>query len=236
MDVSTTPPLPPGVPPAGGQGPSAPVRLASGGHSPGRRERQRFAALATGALVLAAGALALAACGSSASSATAKATTAGSTGGSSGFQAFRTCLSQHGVTVPSFPHGTGSYPHGTGSYPQGTRPTSFPAGGYPHTPISESPAMAQAMKDCGSLRPSGGGPGHYYGGGAGAPASANVNAYVGCLSTHGVSIPAGSSGTAALSGVNRTSAAFEAANAACAHLLTGGPSSGSTTSTTASGA
>jgi hypothetical protein len=78
-------------------------------------------------------------------------------GPASGFQAFRTCLEQHGLTLPAF-GSPGSRP--PGSFTPGTRP-SFPTG----------PKAIAAFKACASLRPTfgggfgGGGFGGGFGGG-----------------------------------------------------------------------
>jgi hypothetical protein len=103
--------------------------------------------------------------------------TPGAPGGqsASGFQAFRTCLEQHGLTVRPFAGGApGSRP--PGSFTPGTRPS-----------FSTNPKAAAAFKACAGLRPTfgggfggggfggrfNGGPGGGFGGSTGATTGAS---------------------------------------------------------------
>jgi hypothetical protein len=104
----------------------------------------------------------LAACGSAAGSSASGSSTPGS------FSAYLSCLSQHGVTVPT------------------SRPTVSPRpGGFGGFGGSSSADQA-ARKACASLRPSFGGP---RGGGFGDFASA-LASFRSCMSKHGEPIPA----------------------------------------------
>jgi hypothetical protein len=113
----------------------------------------------------------LAACGSAAGSSASGSSTPGS------FSAYLSCLSQHGVTVPS------------------SRPTASPRpGGFGGFGGSGSSADQAARKACASLRPSfggpggPGGPGGRGGGGFGGFASA-LASFRSCMSKHGEPIP-----------------------------------------------
>jgi hypothetical protein len=175
--------------------------------------------------------LLLAACSSSGASSTT--TTKGSSSGSSpsasnSFSAYRTCLKQHGVTLPNF---TGRPPSGGGGSPEGGIPPSGsgtpPSGsgapptgsGAPSGPFN-NPKFAAAQKACAKLAPKGGFGRGRAGGFGGANASAFA-AYTNCLKLHGVTVTNGVPDT--------SSASFAAASSACAALR---PTPGSTTSTT----
>lgn len=113
----------------------------------------------------------LAACGggsSSGSTPVAAAASASSTAGAGGNAAYRTCLSQHGVTLPSRSPGQG-------------RPTGG-AGGGGFGGFSVSPQMQAAMQACASLRPTGGA----FPGGRGGTA---LTAFRNCMNQQGVAIP-----------------------------------------------
>jgi hypothetical protein len=194
--------------------------------SKGRGPRHLAAVIAIGTF-----GVVLAACSSSAGSASTTSTTApaGSKGtASTSFAAYTKCLSEHGVTLPSF---KGSRPSGTGG-PEGrfTPGSGGPPGGGAGTPGSGSfpgrgaggfasnPKDAAAEKACASLRPKGG-----FGGGFGRGTNrAAFAAYTNCLKLHGVTVSNGVP--------DRSSAAFATASTACAALR---PKPGSTTSTTA---
>ncbi|MFN8156373.1 MAG: hypothetical protein U0R68_03060 [Candidatus Nanopelagicales bacterium] len=150
----------------------------------------RRAALAAGSCLVVAGALA--ACGSSASGDSA----AASSQGADGFAAYRQCLSEHGITLPSGGPGGGQQ----GERPSGMptdRPSGAPSGmpsggpggdGMPGGVLPsgvDASAFQSANEACASLRPTGGpggGPG-----GAGIDQSA-LAAYRSCLSDHGVTV------------------------------------------------
>jgi hypothetical protein len=166
--------------------------------------------------VLAIGApLALSACGGgSSSSSAASGSTTTTVKGSTSRTALTDCLKQHGVTLPA---GFGS---GNGGPPAGGTPGSLPAGG---TPGGSLPAgvdqqkLQDAFKACG-------GPGNGFpGGGQNTQA---FQAYTSCLGDHGVKVPKQTGSTPAT--FDRNSAAFVAANKACAALL---PTRATTTTT-----
>jgi hypothetical protein len=133
----------------------------------------RPAAAVAGAIV--AGAV-LAACGggSGTSGSTPAAAAASPTSTSNNAAAYRTCLEQHGVTLPSRAPGQGRPSGGTGGGGGGF----FGGGG---GGFSASPQMQAAMQACASLRPAGGG----FGGRGGAALTAFRN----CMSQQGVVIP-----------------------------------------------
>ena len=150
-------------------------------------------------------------CGGSSSAATPPAsTTTGTTttpttpnggGNASAFQAFRECLTAHGVTLPARPAGGGGGQPPTGGQPpaNGTRP----AGGRFGNLTAKQQAAVTA---CQSKRPAGG-----FGGGnaRGGPANPALAKYTACLKSHGVTFGSTSS----------SSSAFAKATAACKSLL-----------------
>jgi hypothetical protein len=153
----------------------------------------------TGAASVAALALVAAGCGSggssSASSTTTNAapattTTPGGGASAAGFQAFQTCLAQHGVK--NFTPGAGR--------PSGGAPGAGAPGG------NRTPAQQQAFTACRSKLPAGGrggqGGGGRPGGGSSNPAFAK---YTACLKQHGVIL-----------GASNNQQAFAKASAACA--------------------
>jgi hypothetical protein len=98
----------------------------------------------------------------------------GSSGSSaSGFTAYRSCLKQHGVNVPSSSSGT---PGGFGGF-----------GGFGGSGSSNS-TFQKAQQACASLRPSFGSGGGFPGGGFSGFSSA-IKAFRSCMSSHGVTIP-----------------------------------------------
>jgi hypothetical protein len=185
------------------------------------------------AAVLGAVALAVfaAGCGSSSNNAAAAAATTGTTtttqtattggGGpnSAGFQAYRDCLTAHGVTPPARP---GGGPPTGGGQPSanGTRPT----GGGPQGRFGNlTPKQQAAMTACQSKRPAGGFGGGRGGNANGGPQNPAFAKYTACLKSHGVTFGSTSS----------SSPAFIKATAACKSLLpsaTGGSVNGGTTS------
>ncbi len=123
---------------------------------------------------------------------------ASSSGGASSskpnISAFRTCLSQHGVTLKARP--AGGFPGGgPGGAPPagGSTPTSGGFhGGFAGAPNSK---QAKAFAACRSKLPAGGFGGRF-GGGQFQPTAAQqqaLTAFEQCMSTHGVKIAAGSS-------------------------------------------
>jgi hypothetical protein len=173
-------------------------------------------AVVLGALCLA---VIAAGCGGSSSAAVAAAsTTTGTTtttpnvgggggGNASAFQAFRDCLTAHGVTLPARPAGGGGGQPPTG----GQRPANgAPPGGGRFGNLT--PKQQAAMTACQSKRPTGG-----FGGGSarGGPASPALAKYTACLKSHGVTFGSTSS----------SSSAFAKATAACKSLL---PANGGT--------
>jgi hypothetical protein len=176
---------------------------------------------------LAVAGVALAACGGSSPSA-ASSSTSSTTAGAASQAAFRTCLQQHGVTLPSRPTGSGGFPGAGGGGGGG-----FPGAG--GTGAGANSSFAQAFQACASLRPAGSGRG-FAGGGTGASSLA-LKTYVNCLSIHGVTIP--SSGTAETTALRQLftdpTTKDKAAETACASLrpsFGGRPGTTSTTTTT----
>jgi hypothetical protein len=181
-----------------------------------RRNNQWFIVL-VGAI-----ALVLAACGGGSPSASASGT--GSTSTTTprgGFQnaAFQTCLKQHGVALP--PRNGGNRP-GAGGPGGGGTPNSIPG---------LTAAQQSALNACRSQLPSGG---RNRPGGANSQA---LQAYLSCLSDHGVTVPTTTSGSSA-SGTRasgsvlnavRNDPKFAAANQTCRALL---PTPGGSTTTT----
>jgi hypothetical protein len=187
-----------------------------------RRKRVYIAAVlgAIGLAVLAAG------CGggsSSAAGANPASTTTGTTpttpgggggagGGANGaaFQAYRDCLSSHGVTLPQRPGGGqgGTPPAGGGQPPaNGTPPAGGGGAGGRFGNLTAK--QRAAMTACQSKRPAGG---RGFGGGgnaAGGQANPAFAKYTACLKSHGVTFGSTSS----------SSSAFTKATAACKSLL-----------------
>lgn len=150
--------------------------------------------------------LALAACGGgSSSSSAASGSTTTTVKASSSRTALSDCLKQHGVTLPAgFGNG------GNGGPPAGQTPGSFPAGGTPGSlPAGvDQQKLQSAFKACGGT-------------GNGFPGSGQnsqaLQAYTSCLGDHGVKVPKQTGSTPPT--FDRSSAAFVAANKACAALL-----------------
>jgi hypothetical protein len=140
----------------------------------------------------------LAACGSSASSSAsaAQASPSASTRGAA-MRAYRDCLSQHGVNLPTARPSGGFGGGFGGAFGSGL-------GG-----ASPNPAMQAAMQACASLRPKGG-----FGGRGGFNSSA-LAAFRSCMKDHGVTLPA-NGGFRAL---NTTDPKTAAAYTTCKPLL-----------------
>lgn len=144
--------------------------------------RLRPRALAAAGL-LGLGALLLSGCSSSSAS-TATAQPSASASGAAQFTAYRNCLAQHGVTLPT------GRPSGGFSRNPSRNPSNRPSGGYGGGGgfgfgggASANPATQAARKACASLAPQGG----FGGRGAGGTAMA---AFTSCLKDHGVTLPA----------------------------------------------
>jgi hypothetical protein len=145
-------------------------------------------------------------------------------------QAYRTCLTQHGVTLPTrstqpanatAPTGTGGG-FGGGGFGGG----GFGGGGGLQAVIAD-PANAAAVAACKSVLPAGG----FANGGTRGQAS---QAYFSCLGDNGVSVPTTVVGGPPPS-IDRTTPAFTAANAKCQALLPKRTTNSSTTTTVVGG-
>ena len=110
---------------------------------------------------------------------------AGAGGASNGaYSAYVSCLSQHGVTLPSGAAGFGgrrSRPPGSGFTPGAGR--SGGAGGFGGF-ASANPTTSAAMQACASLRPTGGAG---FGGGFGG--SSRLTAFRNCMTQQGEAVP-----------------------------------------------
>jgi hypothetical protein len=151
----------------------------------------------TGAASVAVLALVVAGCGSGGSSsasstttgaAPATTTTPGGGASTATFQAFQTCLAQHGVK---------SSTPGAGRPPGGGTPGTGPPGG------NRTPAQQQAFTACRSKLPAGGLGGR--GGAGGGRSNPAFAKYTACLKQHGVTL-----------GASNNQQAFAKASAACA--------------------
>jgi hypothetical protein len=198
--------------------------------SPGK---PRISSPIGGALSLAAmlvvAAILLAACGGGTSkTASPPPTTAGSGGQGTGgataaqLQTFRTCLTQHGVTLPTFTPRTTVPGQTTPSPSAGSAtPTGRGGGGGGLNAVFSNPADQTAVKACQSTLP----PGYV------AQQQARQNqraAFNSCMADHGVTVTAPTPGSPPTT-LDQTSAAYQA----CSPLLpTGGPSPASASSTT----
>ena len=176
------------------------------------------------------GALALvaAACGGGSKAASETTTTVPGRRGAA-LQGFRQCMTSHGVTLPQRSR--------TSTTTNGSEPPQSDSGGgfggfgfggfgnrFRQPPPGVDPAKYQAaFQACQSQLPN---PQNN------AQFQSAFNAYVGCLKSHGVNVGDPSQGFQALSGIDRNSATFQAAQQVCRPLLPTRGSS-STTSTTA---
>jgi hypothetical protein len=170
--------------------------------------------------------------------------TAGGAVDSAAREAYRSCLADHGVTLPQRTPGQGGPPSTAAG---ATRSTIDPT------------VMQAAQTACASLRPAGQG-GGFGQGGAGQGGAANsqfrqaYQAYLSCLADHGVTVPstaattatvpstptagAGAPGGGRPGGFNRPSfdqndPTFQAANQVCGVLLPARPGTDGSTTTTA---
>jgi hypothetical protein len=157
-----------------------------------------------------------------------------------GLQAYRTCLSQHGVTLPTRPArpATGASTPADGTVP--ANPTGNAGGGFGGgfggggfggglQAVLADPANKAAVDACKSLAPTGGfGTGGF---GTGGRRGQALQAYFSCLSDNGVAVPTTVAGGPPPS-IDRTTPAFTAANQKCQVLLPQRTANSSTTSTT----
>ncbi len=133
------------------------------------------------------------------------------------FEAYRACLQQHGVTLPSFspgarPSGSFSRPPGGFSRPPGaSRGPGGDGGGFGGFG-SPNPSTSAAQAACASLAPAGG-----FGGGATISAT-TFAAFKSCMSDHGVTITS-TDPQAAIRGLDRTDAKTAAALKLCQPIL-----------------
>ena len=171
--------------------------------------------------IVSAGMLLIGACsGSSGHAAAAAGASSGapSSGSGGGFQAYRDCLSQHGVTLPARNRNqsNSSASGGFGGF----------NGQFSAPPGVDQATFAAAQQACANLRPTGNG-------GGGARGGAAAAAYRSCLADHGVTVPSTSSGGPPPS-IDRNDPNFAAANQACRALLPSRGSSNSSSSTASS--
>ncbi|MHB1739780.1 MAG: hypothetical protein ACYCXA_09955 [Actinomycetes bacterium] len=146
----------------------------------------RHAPRLTSAALIVGAAITLAACSTSSGSAStstaaASASTSTSAKGAS-FEAYRSCLAKHGITLPTArPRPSASASTGG---PTGVSPSGHPSfGGLP--PGVNQSTFDAAQKACGSLRPAGGF------GGTGAAGLTALQAFRSCLADNGETVPAG---------------------------------------------
>jgi hypothetical protein len=147
--------------------------------------------------------------------------------------AFRSCMSAHGVKLTLNPRPPASAEGGAGSvagagsptgdaFPRGTGTGSFVPRNLPKGVTVKK--YEAARKACASKLPAGGF-------GFGGRNSQQFQAYLSCLSDHGVTVPK----TGGLRGLNRNDPTFQAANQICGVLLPqrpgGGPGGAPTTTT-----
>jgi hypothetical protein len=196
-------------------------------HTP-HRSAHRARRCASVALAIGALSLLLAACSSGGAATTTTTTSGGKTSGGASLTAFRQCLSKHGVNLPSGAGGGGGggTPPSGGSFPEGGTPPSggsAPAGAGGGAGFTNNPKFAAAAKVCASVEPKGG-----FGGGASGANSTAFAAYRNCLKLHGVTLPSGTS-SSPTSTVDTSSAAYQAAQTACASLRPSGASTPSST-------
>lgn len=183
---------------------------------------------------------ALAACGSSSpsgSTGTNSTSTTSTTASRTGFNSasFRTCLKQHGVTLPSRPAGApGAGASGTGTTPGAGGPPGggFFGGGGGGRGAFSNPKFRAAIQACGGSNFRG----NFRGRAGGSRLSHTaINNYVACVRKHGYNLPAPNfSGKGSIfSRKIESNAKFQAASRSCASLLrpAGAPPAG--TSTTA---
>jgi hypothetical protein len=142
---------------------------------------------------------------------------AGSGRNSAAFQAYTACLTQHGVTVPSFSAGarpSGSFSRPAGGFSRAPGASRGPGGGGFGGFGSPNPSTSAARAACGSLLPAGA-----VGGGAGRTISATTfAAFKSCMSDNGVTITSTDPQTA-IRGLDRSDAKTAAALKICQPIL-----------------
>ncbi|MGW3622212.1 hypothetical protein [Streptomyces sp. NPDC000880] len=173
---------------------------------------------AMSAAIVATGALLLSGCSSSSAGTSAEAApSASASGGAQQMDAYRQCLSEQGVTLPSGrPSGRPSGGAGGGGAGGGGRAGG--GGGGFGGGQSADPEFQKAQEACASLRPQGGGGGN-------ADASA-ISAFTSCMKDHGVVLPSASPGSQGnpVSGLNTADAKTAEAYTSCQALLPQRPS------------
>ncbi|MFC1417526.1 hypothetical protein [Streptacidiphilus cavernicola] len=181
------------------------------------------------------GALLLSGCSSSSpSAATAQPSASGSASGSAQFTAYRNCLSQHGVTMPTGRPGGGNFSRNPSDRPSGgfsRNPSDRPSGGYGRGGFggfggaSANPSAQAAMKACASLAPKGGF-GGFGGNRGGAGGGTAMAAFSSCMKDHGVTVPANTNPRSINTADPKTAAAYKV----CSALLPtpGGDAAGAT--------
>jgi hypothetical protein len=118
-------------------------------------------------------------------------------------QAYRDCLSQHGVNLPTGrPSGRPSGGYGGGNGGGGYGGGGFGGGAFGGA--SPNPTMQAAMQACASLRPKGG----FGGGGRGGFNSSAMAAFSSCMKDHGVTLPANGGFRALNTADAKTAAAY----------------------------
>jgi hypothetical protein len=165
--------------------------------------------------------LALGACGGGTKNASAKkasgsATTSTTAGDRrAAIAAFRSCMADHGITLPDRGAGGGQ---GGPSFPQGGPPTSSSGGGrgFRQAPAGVDQAKYDAARQaCQDKLPQGG-----FGGGGDPAARSARDAYRRCLADHGVQVPTTVTNTPGpRPTINRDDPAFAAADQVCRPLL-----------------
>jgi hypothetical protein len=148
------------------------------------------------------------------------ATAAAPNGSAAPQAAFRECLRQHGITMPTGgPGGQGGRP---GRPPSG-RPTGRPSGAPSGGPPSATGPRQEGFQACASLAPNGG----RFGGGVDQSA---LKAFQNCMSEHGVKVANTARPDALRTSDPKGAKAFQT----CRPLLPQGPSGGPNPSTTPS--
>ena len=186
------------------------------------------------------GALLLSGCSSSSpTTAAAQPSASGSAAGGAQFTAYRNCLSQHGVTMPTGRPGGGNFSRNPSDRPSGGfsrnpsfRPSDRPSGGYGggggfgFGGASANPSAQAALKACASLAPKGGFGGRGGAGAGGAGGGTALAAFSSCMKDHGITVPA----NGGLRSLNTADAKTAAAYTICKALLPtpGGGAAGAT--------
>ena len=193
------------------------------------------------------GALLLSGCSSSSptTAAAAQPSASGSAAGGAQFTAYRNCLSQHGVTMPTGRPGGGNFSRNPSDRPSGGfsrnpsfRPSDRPSGGYGGGGFgfggaSANPSAQAALKACASLAPKGGFGGRGGAGAGGAGGGTALAAFSSCMKDHGITVPA----NGGLRSLNTADAKTAAAYTICKALLPtpGGGAAGATPPATPAG-